>query len=75
MQRSTANFLQMELSTRTDTLAESTSTKLEIYLADSTPAQWHYLSTDQFTEHATLDTVTPKYAGAITTANKDLKVL
>ncbi|MFZ0011431.1 MAG: hypothetical protein WAL97_05945 [Halobacteriota archaeon] len=30
---------------------------------------------DSFTEHATLDTVTQKYADAITTAYKDLKVL
>jgi len=60
---------------RTDQ-AESTSTKLYIYLADTTPVDAITVSTDDsFTEDATLDTVTQKYADAITTAYKDLKVL
>jgi len=59
---------------RTDQ-AESPSTKLYIYLADSTHVDAITLSTDDsLTEHAMLDTITQKYADAITTAYKDLKV-
>jgi len=55
---------------------ELTSTKLYIYLADDTPVDAVTVSTDDsFTERATLDTVTQRYADAITTAYKDLKVL
>jgi hypothetical protein len=55
---------------------ESTATKFYIYLADSTSVDAVTVSTDDsFTEHATLDTVTQKYADAITSAYKDLKVL
>jgi hypothetical protein len=54
----------------------STSTKLYIYLADDTPVDAITVSTDEsFNEHATLDTVTEKYADAITSAYKELKVL
>ena len=59
---------------RTDQ-AESTSIKLYIYLTDSTPVDAVTVSTDDsFTAQATLDTVIEKYADAITTAYKDLKV-
>jgi hypothetical protein len=56
--------------------SESTSTKLYIYLADDTPVDAVTVSTDEsFDEHATLDAVTEKYADAITSAYKGLKVL
>jgi hypothetical protein len=56
--------------------SESTSTKLYIYLADDTPVDAVTVSTDEsFDEHATLDTVTARYADAITSAYKGLKVL
>ena len=59
---------------RTDQ-TESPSTKHYIYLADSTHVDAITLSTDDsLTEHAMLDTITQKYADAITTAYKDLKV-
>jgi hypothetical protein len=54
----------------------STTTKLYIYLADDTPVDAITVSTDEsFNEHATLDTVTERYADAITSAYKELKVL
>jgi PsbP len=54
----------------------STSTKLYIYLADNTPVDAITVSTDEsFNEHATLDKVTERYADAITSAYKELKVL
>jgi PsbP len=54
----------------------STSTKLYIYLADDTPIDAITVSTDEsVNEHSTLDTVTERYADAITSAYKDLKVL
>jgi hypothetical protein len=54
----------------------STSVKLYIYLADDTPVDAVTVSTDEsFSEHATLDTVTERYADAITSAYKELKVL
>ena len=60
---------------RTDQ-AESTSIKLYIYLTDRTPVDAVTVSTDDsFTAQATLDTVIERYADAITTAYKDLKVL
>jgi hypothetical protein len=54
----------------------STSVKLYIYLVDDTPVDAVTVSTDEsFSEHATLDTVTERYADAITSAYKELKVL
>jgi hypothetical protein len=54
----------------------STATKLYIYLADNTPVDAITVSTDEsFNEYATLDTVTERYADAITSAYKELKVL
>jgi hypothetical protein len=54
----------------------STSTKLYIYLADDTPVDAITVSTDDsFGEHAKLETVTERYADAITSAYKELKVL
>jgi hypothetical protein len=54
----------------------STSTKLYIYFADDTPVDAITVSTDEsFDELAKLDTVTEKYADAITSAYKDLNVL
>ncbi len=54
----------------------STATKLYIYLADDTPVDAITVSTDEsFNERATLDTVTERYADAITSSYKELKVL
>ncbi len=54
----------------------STSTKLYIYLDEDSPVDAITVSTDEsFNEHATLDTVTERYADAITSAYKELKVL
>jgi hypothetical protein len=54
----------------------SISLKLYIYLADDTPVDAVTVSTDEsFNEHSTLDTVTERYADAITSAYKELKVL
>jgi hypothetical protein len=56
--------------------SESTSVKLYVYLADSAPVNAVTVSTDDsFNEYATLDTITEKYADAITSAYKELKVL
>jgi hypothetical protein len=54
----------------------STSLKLYIYLADDTPVDAVTVSTDEsFTERSTLDTVTERYADAITSVYQELKVL
>jgi hypothetical protein len=54
----------------------STSLKLYIYLADDTPVDAVTVSTDEsFTEHSTLETVTERYADAITSVYQELKVL
>lgn len=54
----------------------STSIKLYIYLADDAPVDAVTVSTDEsFNEHSTPDTVTERYADAITSAYKELKVL
>jgi hypothetical protein len=54
----------------------STSLKLYIYLADDTPVDAVTVSTDEsFIEHSTLDTVTERYADAITSVYQELKVL
>jgi hypothetical protein len=54
----------------------SASLKLYIYLADDTPVDAVTVSTDEsFTERSTLDTVTERYADAITSVYQELKVL
>ena len=54
----------------------SISLKLYIYLADDTPVDAVTVSTDEsFNERTTLDTVTERYADAITSTSKELKVL
>jgi len=56
--------------------SETTLVKFYVYLAENTPVDAVTVSTDDsFDAYATLDTVTERYADAITSAYKDLKVL
>jgi hypothetical protein len=56
--------------------SETTSVKFYVYLAEHTPVDAVTVSTDDsFDAYATLDTVTERYADAITSAYKELKVL
>jgi hypothetical protein len=55
---------------------ETTLVKFYVYLSENTPVDAVTVSTDDsFDSYATLNTVTERYADAITSAYKELKVL